>query len=94
MSLTRSRTSSRISRNSGQASVKAAELLPEGSASGWPGLWVFGGRQDYDTDILTETEYYALDVAPGTLDKDVQIVERLVGAACSIPPGQSRPRAA
>ena len=41
----------------------AGVLIPEPfNQSGTPGMWVFGGRQGNDTNILRTTEYYQLGV--------------------------------
>jgi PKD repeat protein len=54
----------------------AGAFIPAGTGDGRPGLWVWGGRQDSDFNILDIPEYYDLDA--GTL-------------LWSVPAGQTQP---
>ena len=69
----------------------AGVFIPaEAGGTGAPGIWVFGGRQDYDTNRLRISEYYAIDIpshdvgvtkilAPGdTVDSGATVVPRAV----------------
>ncbi len=47
----------------------AGAFIPAGAGTGRPGLWVWGGRQGYDTNVLSTPEYYDLDA--GALRWDV-----------------------
>lgn len=41
----------------------AGVYLPaEAGGTGVPGIWIFGGRQDSDTNCLRQSEYYPIDV--------------------------------
>lgn len=47
----------------------AGASIPAGEGIGRPGLWVWGGRQSYDANVLSTPEYYDLDA--GALRWDV-----------------------
>ncbi len=38
----------------------AGAFIPDGAGTGMPGLWVWGGRQSYDGNLLSAVEYYPL----------------------------------
>jgi subtilisin family serine protease len=38
---------------------EAGELLPISGGGGLPGMWVWGGRKDSDSNVLTSSEFYA-----------------------------------
>ncbi|MFO7674827.1 MAG: hypothetical protein R6X12_00710 [bacterium] len=61
-----------------------AYLPPEAGGTGVPGIWVWGGRQNSDTNALRISEYYAIDV--------VGVEERPGGRlpACAVAPNPGR----
>ncbi|MBN1887375.1 MAG: hypothetical protein JW850_05275 [Thermoflexales bacterium] len=59
----------------------AGAFIPAGEGAGRPGLWVWGGRQDYDSNVLSGPEYYDLDAgaliwsAPAGLSQPVTLTK-------------------